>query len=103
MFCQAVLLVSGWRKFNTFAECADAAKLLALFWLAHVQWAIGCGQSGSVDSLIGFGRGAGALGSEAGTLGSDAHSLTVDDGSIGATPGGGGRIPGCVEIRAEGG
>ena len=63
-----------------------------------MQWAIGCGQSGSesggVDQVVGVGRGAGTLGSEAGTLGSDAHSLGFDDGAIGATLGGGARMPG---------
>ena len=77
-------------------------KTVDFFLLARLRWAIGCGQSGCVDSIIGAGRGVGTLGSEAGTLGSDAHSLGIDDGSIGATLGGGGRMPGCVEIGSEG-
>ena len=84
LFHHVVLLVSMWlcgsANLIQFAECKNAARLLAFFWLARVQWAIGCGQSVSVDSLIDVGRGAGTLGSEAGTLGSNAHSLRIYDG-----------------------
>ena len=88
LFNHVLLLVSMWLCGSanlTFGECANAARLLALCWLAHVQWATGCGQSGKVDSLICIGGGARTLGSEAGALGGNTHSLVVNNGAIGAT------------------
>ena len=88
MFNHVLLLVPVWlcgSAYFNFGECANAARLFALYWLACVRWAISCGQSGNVDSLICVGGGAGTLGSEAGTLGGNTHSLVVDDGALGAT------------------
>ena len=98
LFNHVLLLVSMWLCVSTnltqFVECADTARLLALFWLAYVQWVIGCEQSGNVDSLICIGGGASTLGSEAGTLGGNSHSLGVDNGAIGATLRGGAGMSG---------
>ena len=107
LFNHVLLLVSMWlcesANLTLFVECADVARLLASFWLARVQWATGCGQSGNVVSLICVGGGASTLGSEASTLGGDAHSLGVDNGANGATLRGGAGMSGCVEIGDEGG
>lgn len=104
MFRQAVLLVSVWlcgsANLTRFAECADAARLLALVRVDRVRWAIGCGPSGSVGSMIGVGGGAGTLGGDSGTLGRKAHVLGIDGG---VTLGDGAGVPGCVEIGTEGG